>query len=485
MNIKFKEGEESDSSTWAKFSVKDIDVWKVKRDGDYDKDSTVTEYQCNDVPIGKVFTIFEQSGDKRGTQIFKFTIAAADHEVSEIISQCSDSRYCKGNFKILCQASTKVKAARLMEWWTGYMGDRKEEFAIHCAANIDKRGLKECPAFEVPEVENEEITEEKLPLEQRKVWIDARSITLDAGTQTRRPSQEKIEEYAEMMNDGVWNWLNFPLIIVFEDGDRRYPSDGHHRIQGAINANQQKILVKIREGTLRDAVWESFASNKFHGLSLTNEDKRERVKAILSDFDWQTISDRQIAEHSGVSAPFVGKIREKLVESGTVNVSSERKGKDGRVQSVGKIGTKAKVEDQVKTVPSKSKIGSDEQTKANHNPLPVPNEGNDSKKEENQQEFEELNGKGISDRLLLDEGIVEDPEAIEQGYLVEEMIDLEIAPKVETLKPTVSLEDYILVLVKEFGAKAVAEAALHKCEEADVRQISSELRYQLGAVDDG
>jgi len=56
------------------------------------------------------------------------------------------------------------------------------------------------------------------------------------------------------------------------------------------------------------------------------------------------MSDRAIAEHCGVSAPFVEKLRADLVEQGAVTVSSERTDKRGRKLKTDNIGTKAKPE---------------------------------------------------------------------------------------------------------------------------------------------
>jgi len=134
------------------------------------------------------------------------------------------------------------------------------------------------------------------------------------------------------MREGIWDWEQSPLILVFADGYSVYPSDGHHRIQSAIAADQPSILVEIRQGTLREARWEIFASNKLHGLSLTNADKQERIRTILKDAEWSCMSDRAIASHCGVSAPYVGKIRAEL--SSNDAVSTSHKGRDGKVRQV-------------------------------------------------------------------------------------------------------------------------------------------------------
>jgi len=180
-------------------------------------------------------------------------------------------------------------------------------------------------------------------------WIDPRLITLDAGTQTRKEtSQSKIDEYTLAMRDSLWDWNREPPAI-FQDGENYYPGEGHHRIPAAIAAEVEQILVELRLGTLRDAQFFSCGANKFHGLPRTNADKRNSVEILLKDAGWQKMSDRALAEHCGVSAPFVGKVRAELEAAGTVNVKSERVDRKGRKIDTANIGTKPK-QPQVETV---------------------------------------------------------------------------------------------------------------------------------------
>jgi hypothetical protein len=169
------------------------------------------------------------------------------------------------------------------------------------------------------------------PQIDRREWINPTLIILDKGTQTRTESLSKIEEYSEMMKADLWDWTRSD-IVIYEDKNGAYPSDGHHRIMAAIVAGVE-IFAEVRSGSLRDAIFESFASNKFHGLPLSREDKNNRIRTILLDSEWQQMSDRAIADHCGVSTPFVGKVRGELVASNAIAATAQRKGKDGRVQA--------------------------------------------------------------------------------------------------------------------------------------------------------
>lgn len=171
-------------------------------------------------------------------------------------------------------------------------------------------------------------------------WVNIGLITLDAGTQSRKQTdQATIDEYAEQMASGRWQWEREPAPILFFDGENYFPGDGHHRIEGAAQ-NREDIYAEIRPGTLRDAIFYSTQANRFHGLQRTRADKRNQVELLLLDSEWQTMSDRAIADHCGVSAPFVGNIRRELVESGTVNNFSERTDRKGRTIETGNIGRK-------------------------------------------------------------------------------------------------------------------------------------------------
>lgn len=175
-------------------------------------------------------------------------------------------------------------------------------------------------------------------------WISPAAITLDAGTQSRAGMNEAaIAEYAAAMNDELWQWEREPLPILFWDGDRLYPGDGHHRILAAASIEGGiDICCEIREGTARDARFFSCGANRFHGLQRSNADKRNQVALLLQDSEWQQLSDRAIAEHCGVSAPFVGKVRVELTESSTVKPSNKRVDRKGRQIDTTNIGTKPK-----------------------------------------------------------------------------------------------------------------------------------------------
>ena len=139
--------------------------------------------------------------------------------------------------------------------------------------------------------------------------VSLNDIVLDAGTQSREKIDDAVvAQYADdMMNGDI-----FPPISVYFDGNKYYPSDGHHRCYAAIKAGIPNILCDVKEGTVRDAIFASFAANPHHGKPRTAADKRKILTSILLDIEWQDMSDRAIAKHCRVSSPFVASMRKEI-----------------------------------------------------------------------------------------------------------------------------------------------------------------------------
>jgi|GEM_PF-1207547 len=190
-----------------------------------------------------------------------------------------------------------------------------------------------------------------------KQWVNLGLITLDAGTQLpERRSEATIADYAQQMLDDLWDWERDPLPALNRDQNGNlYPGDGHHRIESAGIAGKESIYVEVRPGGLLKAKLHSAQANRFHGLQLTNKDKRAKCELVFSDPQVLELlaaelgqpgtipSDRVIAEYLGVSAPLVGQVRKECEEKSTVNISSERVDKKGRTIKTGNIGKKPRI----------------------------------------------------------------------------------------------------------------------------------------------
>jgi hypothetical protein len=132
----------------------------------------------------------------------------------------------------------------------------------------------------------------------------------DAGAQMRvEMHQDTIADYADDMLDGTV----FPPVILFHDGTNYWLADGYHRLEAAKKLERKTIVAEIREGTKRDAILFGIGANAAHGLRRTQADKRRAVEKLLSDPEWSSLSDRQLAKMARVDHKTVGAIRRELI----------------------------------------------------------------------------------------------------------------------------------------------------------------------------
>lgn len=147
--IEYVSGNEQHSSSWGKFYVKGLEKLVVKEDfkeNQHDNHHSYQGYVGNNVPAGTVFTVFAQSGSKRGTDDWKYWICVVDDAAESI--RLAGYGWIEGCFRIVAQSEGKVKAPRLMGWWDKRPANINPlAYAEHCAAYIDKRGVAELPAM--------------------------------------------------------------------------------------------------------------------------------------------------------------------------------------------------------------------------------------------------------------------------------------------------------------------------------------------------
>jgi len=150
-------------------------------------------------------------------------------------------------------------------------------------------------------------------------------IRTDSGVQSReRISDEYVAELAELIKTGK----KLPPIDVYSDGTDVWAADGFHRIHAHLKANRRTIRCNVHKGSIKDAIWASVAANQEHGLRRTNADKRHAVEMALKTRP--ELTDRALAEHVGVSDPFVSGLRRQVLTVSTC----ERVGRDGKTYKV-------------------------------------------------------------------------------------------------------------------------------------------------------
>lgn len=171
-------------------------------------------------------------------------------------------------------------------------------------------------------------------------------IVIEAGTQMREIVSDVVDEYASAMQAGA----AFPPIDVFFDGERYILAHGFHRFSAYQKCPETIPVIKLHEGTERDAILFAVMcpSNSKHGLRTTNEEKRTKVLTLLKDSEWAKWSNRVIAEKCGVSHKMVNEVRNSLEpgssdkKQDTTRTYVNRHGKTGEME-VGNIGKKDEV----------------------------------------------------------------------------------------------------------------------------------------------
>jgi len=150
--IEFMVGNESHTSYWGKFYVKGLEKWEVREEHDGNRRDRHHSYQflMADAPTGAIFTIFEQNGNKRGTDEWIYSICIVRNDGANLETKANYGEgFCTGPYDIIAQATGKIKAPRLMDWWSKRpAGVDALAYAQHCAAWIDRRGIKDLPAME-------------------------------------------------------------------------------------------------------------------------------------------------------------------------------------------------------------------------------------------------------------------------------------------------------------------------------------------------
>lgn len=145
-----------------------------------------------------------------------------------------------------------------------------------------------------------------------------------SSTQTREhlcPSA--VDDYAAILRDRG----TLDPLVVFREGDTNWLSCGFHRLQAHRQAGRKSVKCEVRQGTKADAIRFGIADNLRHrGVRLTRADKGHNVRLAIREGLFA--SDREIAEHCGVSPTTVGNHRRCLAEGVQIGQSRPRTGDD-------------------------------------------------------------------------------------------------------------------------------------------------------------
>jgi ParB-like chromosome segregation protein Spo0J len=129
-------------------------------------------------------------------------------------------------------------------------------------------------------------------------------IKIDGGTQQRDIDIPTQQRYAKLMAESV----KFPPVEVVYDGKNYFLTDGFHRYFAAKENNVKMISTNVTDGTQRDALWISYGVNNLHGLPKKEKDNRHIILEIHADDEWKSKTQKEIADHVGVTQQYVAKV---------------------------------------------------------------------------------------------------------------------------------------------------------------------------------
>ncbi|NEP10859.1 MAG: ParB N-terminal domain-containing protein [Symploca sp. SIO2C1] len=138
--------------------------------------------------------------------------------------------------------------------------------------------------------------------------LNISEIRRDGGTQPR----EKLDtSHVATLKEAIADGAELDPVIVFYDGSEYWLADGFHRCKASIESGLEDIQVVIHQGTRRDAVLYSVGANAEHKAAKprNRKDKRRAVMMLLSDSEWSSWSNCEIARICKVSESLVRSLR--------------------------------------------------------------------------------------------------------------------------------------------------------------------------------
>lgn len=182
-----------------------------------------------------------------------------------------------------------------------------------------------------------------------------KDLRIDGGTQQRPVDDDVVVEYKYKMAEGE----EFPAIDVMFDGHAYWVYDGFHRLHATRKNGKQVIKANVTDGTQRDAIYQSFAANKSHGLARQpGTVKRMLLEKILPDEEWSKTTDEKMARHIGCSRRTLIRARQSIKESADTgqvdssivtshNPSTEESTMDSKAEKAGLGAKPVKIKDSV------------------------------------------------------------------------------------------------------------------------------------------
>ena len=175
--------------------------------------------------------------------------------------------------------------------------------------------------------------------------VALKDIRIDGGTQCRISlDKNKINDYADDMKNGD----EFPVLMAVFDTKDYWLTDGFHRWHAYKKLGIKEVKVEWKPGTREDAILEALKANSKHGLPLTVEDKRNKVRMALELPGYDTKTNYEIAKLCDLSAPFVAserdpKIKERQKENRDRNIQKKAQEMAGAKETTQPVGNSNRI----------------------------------------------------------------------------------------------------------------------------------------------
>lgn len=122
------------------------------------------------------------------------------------------------------------------------------------------------------------------------------------------------------------------------DGRDYWLTDGFHRVAAWRKCGMKTIRAVVFHGALADAQWDSYSSNRDHGLRRNQHDIDQVIKRALLHPAAITLSNVQIAKHLGVPEATLRRWRKRLAPSHSAESRVAVRGNSTYLVRLGNIG---------------------------------------------------------------------------------------------------------------------------------------------------
>jgi hypothetical protein len=167
-----------------------------------------------------------------------------------------------------------------------------------------------------------------------RVRIDEIKADFETYAYRDKLDDETVKRYQQIIDD-------LPPVDLFDTKEGLILAGGYHRLEAHKQEGRATITATTHQGTVAEAKMFACKANAQHGLHMT---RSERQRALMDFIKFSLLEDPLLSNvaisknFGGTSIKTVRRYRTKLEESGEIEVTTQRRGADGRVIEAVDIG---------------------------------------------------------------------------------------------------------------------------------------------------